>query len=350
MADFDTTTFQLILDGEKAAATDALDLGHPDEFIEVTGAAAQYASAAYAGSSPTSITIGVATHVFTLDSARFWKAGTPVRILATGFESNFMDGALDSDEASGIITVTTTSVTGSGTFTSWTILVLSSATTVASPPLGIVDGGTAGTTTITARDGIEVHRWLDTIGRKATPPGGPSPGDTYIVLTGTGAWSGQDDDFAVWNGASWDFETPLKGDSASIDADNGIPGGGTSFIIFDGTAWIVASNAEVADLDHDNNTRAITLAELIHPEKFFYTYNAAAVADNTFTLPNGSGVNGKICSFKVDTRHSFDTILNVAGGETIDVAASLTLTPGDACRVIYSEEDTRWYLLSLYVA
>lgn len=46
----------------------------------------------------------------------------------------------------------------------------------------------------------------------ATPPGGPTTGDRYIVIaTATGAWVGQEDDIAEWNGSAWDFTTPSEG-------------------------------------------------------------------------------------------------------------------------------------------
>lgn len=46
-----------------------------------------------------------------------------------------------------------------------------------------------------------------------TPPGGPATGATYTVGTSpTGAWAGQANAIAEWNGSSWDFTTPTQGD------------------------------------------------------------------------------------------------------------------------------------------
>lgn len=44
-----------------------------------------------------------------------------------------------------------------------------------------------------------------------TPPGSPDEGDTYIVGTGSGEWTGHDDDLAYWSGTAWMFFTPLQG-------------------------------------------------------------------------------------------------------------------------------------------
>lgn len=43
----------------------------------------------------------------------------------------------------------------------------------------------------------------------ASPPGSPAKFDTYIVAaTATGAWTGQETKFAIYNGTSWDFIAP----------------------------------------------------------------------------------------------------------------------------------------------
>lgn len=46
-----------------------------------------------------------------------------------------------------------------------------------------------------------------------TPPGSPATNDAYLVGTsGTGDWSGQDNNLAIWNGSAWIFTTPQDGD------------------------------------------------------------------------------------------------------------------------------------------
>lgn len=49
------------------------------------------------------------------------------------------------------------------------------------------------------------------------PPGGESAGDAYIVASvATGAWTGQEDNVAVFNGATWDFITSANGDILDV--------------------------------------------------------------------------------------------------------------------------------------
>lgn len=45
-----------------------------------------------------------------------------------------------------------------------------------------------------------------------TPPGGESKGDRYIVAAGgADAWSGHDDEIAIYNGSGWDFTAEKAG-------------------------------------------------------------------------------------------------------------------------------------------
>jgi hypothetical protein len=53
-------------------------------------------------------------------------------------------------------------------------------------------------------------RMIEVIDRRDDPPGGPSPGDKYLVGVGTGAWATQDNNWTTWDG-SWTFETPEIG-------------------------------------------------------------------------------------------------------------------------------------------
>lgn len=47
---------------------------------------------------------------------------------------------------------------------------------------------------------------------QTTPPVSPILGERYIVLpTGTGDWSGHDNEIAEWNGSSWTFYSPVEG-------------------------------------------------------------------------------------------------------------------------------------------
>jgi len=55
----------------------------------------------------------------------------------------------------------------------------------------------------------------------ATPPVSPTTGDRYIVASvGTGAWTGQEDNIAEWNGTSWDFTTPTEGFASWVEDED----------------------------------------------------------------------------------------------------------------------------------
>lgn len=90
---------------------------------------------------------------------------------------------------------------------------------------------------------VQGLHWQDAVeGYQTTPPGTPGTGDRYIVEpTGTGAWSGQDNDIATWNGSSWDFDTPTEGYATRIlDDDNQR--------LFNGTVWVFFG----ATITHNN--------------------------------------------------------------------------------------------------
>lgn len=78
------------------------------------------------------------------------------------------------------------------------------------------------------------------INEQTTPPGAPTAGDRYLVTaTATGAWVGQEDNIAEWNGSSWDFFTPSEGWVVRNNTSD-------VFRLYDGTAW----GAFEVNLDH----------------------------------------------------------------------------------------------------
>lgn len=65
-----------------------------------------------------------------------------------------------------------------------------------------------------------------------TPPGSPATGDRYLVTaTATGAWAGQEDSIAEWDGTQWVFTTPTVGMFLSIDDDN------NALYYYTGSVW-----------------------------------------------------------------------------------------------------------------
>jgi len=75
----------------------------------------------------------------------------------------------------------------------------------------------------------------------ATPPVSPTLDDRYIVASvGTGAWTGQEDNIAQWNGSSWDFTTPTEGFASWVEDEDKV------YIFV--TAWQIFGSV----IDHQN--------------------------------------------------------------------------------------------------
>jgi hypothetical protein len=92
-----------------------------------------------------------------------------------------------------------------------------------------------------AVQGVE---WQDSVlDRDLTaPPGGETTGDRYIVAaTATGAWAGQEDNIAEWNGSSYDFTTPTTGMTTAVDDE-------TRNVRWNGSAWVFFGTT----IDHGN--------------------------------------------------------------------------------------------------
>jgi hypothetical protein len=82
----------------------------------------------------------------------------------------------------------------------------------------------------------------------SAPPVSPSAGDRYVVkATGSGAWSGHDNDIAEYGGASWTFTDPVDGMSVYV-ADE------TVSVIWNGTAWVTSSAGGNLDNIADGST------------------------------------------------------------------------------------------------
>lgn len=74
------------------------------------------------------------------------------------------------------------------------------------------------------------------------PPTGPNSGDRYIVAaTATGAWAGQEDAIAEYNGSSWVFDTPNEGFTVEVEDEN-------LYYTYNGSAWVTAG----AFLNHND--------------------------------------------------------------------------------------------------
>jgi hypothetical protein len=89
--------------------------------------------------------------------------------------------------------------------------------------------------------------WLDpALEAITTPPVNPVVNGRYLILgTGTGAWTGQNNKIAVWNGSNYVFETPSSGNVIQIISP-------PSQYTYSGTTW-VASNVANSLLQNGNS-------------------------------------------------------------------------------------------------
>jgi Protein of unknown function (DUF2793) len=285
----------MVFAGNYAGAANALRTGWSDALIGLVHAAVLQGARASQEISSSSVMIGTGSKTFQLAAAHGWKSGTPVRIMSSAAPTtNFMDGALSADESgTASITVNVTAATGSGTFASWTILVLASATTVASPPLGESGGGTGATTFAVARTNQQVPRMRRVKSRLDTPPGSPSSGDIHLVgASPTGAFATHAEAWATWGGASWTFETPGQGD-LTIETDAGT---GRVFRMLDSVNQVLSGASGLA-LGPYNSDQTLTAASWAGSGRV-----VVRTKDNNviLTIPLASAAPGK----SIRVRHS----------------------------------------------
>lgn len=102
--------------------------------------------------------------------------------------------------------------------------------------------------------------WQDSVLDKdqTTPPGGESGGERHIVASpATGAWLGEDDNIAEYNGATWDFTTVNEGMATWVEDENII-------YVYNGSAWVkfgaAVSHSNLLDLDADDHDQYFLLA------------------------------------------------------------------------------------------
>lgn len=337
MGVFNSTGVDLALAGDVPGFNNWNDANWPDGFRETVGATVERALEGYVTTSGSSVTIGVGSKAFALDSDRSWTSGTPVYITENGDpENNYMVGKLSADVTGGIATVNVTSVSGTGTFTAWTIQVLFAVSTLLSPPLGFADGGHGASSPEGARANLEVSRWRLVDQYRASNEFFPAEiGKLYVFGPDSPDLSAHA--YATWDGLAYTYEPIADGDTMHFKVGiSGLPSR-AAYHAADDILLELQTPAFHATFQL-NSTQALPVA--LAPEVLYVTNAPLAVADITGTLPQ-SGANAKIMSFKVAHNHPFNLILNVASGGTIDGAASLTLTPGDSVRLIYWEGEWR---------
>ncbi|WP_202844811.1 DUF2793 domain-containing protein [Luteimonas saliphila] len=145
------------------------------------------------------------------------------------------------------------------------------------------------------------------------PPGSPDPGDTYLVQTGTGAWAGQDDNIAYWDGFQWKFFVPGEGYFVrDLDAD-------VWLTYSTGSGWTVWAGSGG---DLRNTTTAITSGTTVTidlSQGDYFTLTLAHNATVAFSNPPGSGKG-----FSVRLRVTQDG----TGGRSLTQPAAVKLTDG----------------------
>lgn len=85
-------------------------------------------------------------------------------------------------------------------------------------------------------DLVAGQEWVNScIDRTITPPVSPNVGDRYLIDatlgTATGAFTGQEDKIATYNGSGYDFYTPTVGVFTSVDDEN------DKIYLYNGSGW-----------------------------------------------------------------------------------------------------------------
>jgi hypothetical protein len=83
-------------------------------------------------------------------------------------------------------------------------------------------------------DVTQLIDWQESVLDKdlSAPPGSPATGARYIVkATGSGAWTGQSNNIAQWDGTQWIFTTRNEGMACWVEDENII-------YVYNGTSWV----------------------------------------------------------------------------------------------------------------
>ncbi len=129
--------------------------GLPDAFEDFV----THAGDIYNSTSTTSNSIGTGSKTFTVESAKPYQAGTPLRIAdAAAPSTNFMDTIVTSYSGTTLV-VDSVGYAGSGTFTSWNVNIGGAASVAGT--VAIAQGGTGATTAAAARTNLDVYSKAD---------------------------------------------------------------------------------------------------------------------------------------------------------------------------------------------
>lgn len=338
----DPTAYNLILAGQYAAANDVIRAGWPQSILDLIQISTQKSATAYQATSGTSVVVGTGTKTFTLSVPHGWPAGTPVYIIAAANPSIVMTGSLTTNETTGgVVTVSVDTAVGSGTFTSWYLMLLKVTNIVASPPLSIAQGGTGGVTGDSARFNFQVGRRRLIDGAvTATPPGSPVIGALYAIKAGgTGVFAGHDGSWATWSGSAWSFETSNVGEE-SLEISTGL--------LYSAPAtpndWLLVamqSPGKMSPIRIGSTPSTLTASQVTAVvSAVVYVVDGSGGA---LTLPTVASVVR--CRLTILNKGAASLTLNVTGGGTMDGATTKVVTSGSRVSLFaYSDGTTTDWL------
>lgn len=300
-------------------------------FLPALYSFAQHASKAWVGTSGTSLAVGTGSKSLTLEEGTAFAVGQPVRIAAVGSEStNFMDGVVTAwNETTKAMTVSVNASTGSGTYTSWRVMVVRALTTIASPPVAISQGGTGATTIATARTNLETPHLYDCAAVEQSAAaaevfvGVYAPDCVLTLGSGTlsGAFVGHPWEIANYQGGgSWTFEVPTEPAVVwSRDADQFwecYRGGGEGN---------VNGCRRLSQLPPTLTRTAVNYTIPFDSQVLRWYIEATNTAGSiTITLPSTATAAGY--AWTINRVGTQNVVINVASSGTINGAASYTLT------------------------
>ncbi|MDP2921799.1 MAG: DUF2793 domain-containing protein, partial [Candidatus Omnitrophota bacterium] len=166
--------------------------------------------------------------------------------------------------------------------------------------LGAPTTGTDAVTKTYVDNAIAGLHWKDPVKAiQADPPASPASGDRYVITTGTGAWSGQNNKIAVYNGSTWDFTTPLQSYAVFNKTDN-------AGYVYNGTSWVAFSGATA----YTWSTGLTNNGTIISVDN---TVVATLTGAQTLTNKTISGANNTLQNISDSSLNQLTTANKVAG-------------------------------------
>lgn len=134
-----------------------------------------------------------------------------------------------------------------------------------------------------------------------TPPGSPSTGDRYLINgVGAGAWTGQDNKIAEWNGTAWTYVDPTTGMRVGADDEPEV-----AFYLYGGSSW------------SSKNVESTTASTGLVKVGYDIRMDASAAGDGLAFAAGTLSVNVDDSSIEIST----DTLQVKNGGITNDMLA-----------------------------